>query len=93
MADLLYRVIRPYECQVCHSGNLMFIDYTGRMIGYKYFIDHAMSAQNLKQSLYRTHVKFLQCEHCRRIFLIDWTGAWPTAVTDLQILQNFGVIK
>lgn len=93
MAEPLYHIIKPYECQICHKGNLMFLDKMGRMLHYKYFLDNALSAENLKQALYMVHVKFLQCDTCRRIFLIDWTDSWPKAVINSQILMDFGVCK
>lgn len=92
MTQRLYHLIEPYKCQICHQGDLEFITDHRVCIPYRQFIDKAIDLNTTKDLLSERHIKFFRCNHCKRIFVIDWTKGWPEAVIDLMILHEFGVI-
>ena len=92
MAQRLYHLIEPYRCQICHQGDLLFMTNHRAYIPYRQFIEGGVELNTLKEILSTRHIKFFQCDHCKRVFVIDWTKGWPTAVIDPMILHEFGVV-
>lgn len=91
MNQILYTLIKPYQCKVCGKELLMFQTRGNRLMDYKIFLAQARSREEMISILRSHHIKFLRCISCEKSYLIDWTTGWPTQLLDFSKLSSFGV--
>ena len=76
------RRILPSECPNCNQNTLSLYDNRNRRINYSLLCKYNTFDQIKKQlnkfntvidALEKSNLKYLQCDNCKSIFVLDWT--------------------
>ena len=79
----------PYVCAKCGSDRLSFINSYGRLFNYKAIYNRSYSSDDAKNRIHGKYVKFMVCENCGKMSIIDWSGGFPKQLLDKQALAKF----
>lgn len=66
------RRILPCECPNCNQNTLSLYDNRNRRINYSLLCKYNTFDQ-IKKKLEKSNLKYLQCDNCKSIFVLDWT--------------------
>lgn len=66
------RRILPSECPNCNQNTLSLYDNRNRRINYSLLCKYSTFDQ-IKKKLEKSNLKYLQCDNCKSIFVLDWT--------------------
>lgn len=66
------RRILPSECPNCNQNTLSLYDNRNRRINYSLLCKYNTFDQ-IKKKLEKSNLKYLQCDNCKAIFVLDWT--------------------
>ena len=66
------RRILPSECPNCNQNTLLLYDNRNRRINYSLLCKYNTFDQ-IKKKLEKSNLKYLQCDNCKSIFVLDWT--------------------
>ena len=83
-------LITPYICPVCGKPTLFFVTKFNKIIDYKLLMNKQTTLSELTDLLSNNRITKIKCIQCNNEYMIDWSGGYPTAVTDLKVLEKFG---
>lgn len=66
------RRLLPSECPNCGNNTLSLYDKYDKRINYPLLCKYNTFDQ-IKRKLEKTDLKYLRCDNCKSIFILDWT--------------------
>lgn len=68
----IVRRLSPSECPNCKKSSLSLYDKYDKRINYSLLCKYNTYDQ-IKKKLEKTDLKYLRCDNCKSVFILDWT--------------------
>lgn len=84
----IVRRILPSECPNCGKNSISLYDKFDRRVNYSLLTKYN-SFDQIKKKFEKTDFKYMRCDLCKHVFVLDWTRSQIPYPTNKDIYKEF----